>query len=259
MARFHAVLDDRLESEWSCRHFCFSAFSSGRFFMPPTPFRPKFRVACPFRSRRRLFRKTAIRSSGPSCVRSIPIARSLQKTLKGFGFRLKSRFYVTTAISYPNGAPHIGHAYELIATDAIARFMRLDGRDVFFLTGTDEHGQKMVQTARSARALPRELADRNAEFKDMAGAECVERRLHPHHRRAPLRGLPGDLAPHGRQWRHLPRRYEGWYSVRDEAYYDEARPPKATTACARRRRARRSNGWRRRATSSACPPIRTSC
>ena len=60
----------------------------------------------------------------------------------------KAPFYITTAISYPNGVPHIGHAYEAIATDAIARFMRLDGYDVYFLTGTDEHGQKMQQTAR---------------------------------------------------------------------------------------------------------------
>ena len=59
----------------------------------------------------------------------------------------KKPYYITTAISYPNGAPHIGHAYEAVATDAIARFHRLDGRDVFFLTGTDEHGQKMQQTA----------------------------------------------------------------------------------------------------------------
>ena len=60
----------------------------------------------------------------------------------------REKFYITTAISYPNGAPHIGHAYEVIATDAMARFQRLDGKDVFFLTGTDEHGQKMQQTAR---------------------------------------------------------------------------------------------------------------
>ena len=59
----------------------------------------------------------------------------------------REKFYITTAISYPNGAPHIGHAYEAIATDAIARFERLDGKDVFFLTGTDEHGLKMKQTA----------------------------------------------------------------------------------------------------------------
>ncbi len=52
-------------------------------------------------------------------------------------------FYITTAISYPNGVPHVGHAYEAIAADAIARFERCDGKDVFFLTGTDEHGLKM--------------------------------------------------------------------------------------------------------------------
>ena len=65
-------------------------------------------------------------------------------------------YYLTTAIAYPNGAPHIGHAYEVIATDAIARFMRLDGRDVFFLTGTDEHGIKMLQTASKEKITPRE-------------------------------------------------------------------------------------------------------
>src|SRR6266566_4500103 len=59
-------------------------------------------------------------------------------------------YYITTAIPYANGPPHIGHAYEAIATDAIARFMRLDGYDVFFLTGTDEHGRKMQQTAAEA-------------------------------------------------------------------------------------------------------------
>ena len=62
---------------------------------------------------------------------------------------MKDTYFITTAIAYPNGKPHIGHAYELIATDAMARFQRLDGKDVFFLTGTDEHGQKMQQTARA--------------------------------------------------------------------------------------------------------------
>jgi methionyl-tRNA synthetase len=67
----------------------------------------------------------------------------------------KPTYYITTAISYPNGAPHIGHAYEALATDALARFKRLDGYDVFFLTGTDEHGQKIQQTAenRASRQL----------------------------------------------------------------------------------------------------------
>src|SRR5512146_1591337 len=73
----------------------------------------------------------------------------------------KTPFYITTAISYPNGPPHIGHAYEAIATDAIARFMRLDGYDVYFLTGTDEHGQKMQQTAAKLGLTARELRDRN--------------------------------------------------------------------------------------------------
>ncbi len=75
----------------------------------------------------------------------------------------RAKFYITTAISYPNGVPHIGHAYEAIATDAIARFERLDGKDVFFLTGTDEHGLKMKQTAVKEGLTPRALADRNTE------------------------------------------------------------------------------------------------
>src|ERR1043166_5820059 len=62
----------------------------------------------------------------------------------------KPRYYITTAIAYPNGPPHIGHAYEVVATDAIARFKRLDGYDVFFLTGTDEHGQKIHHRASQA-------------------------------------------------------------------------------------------------------------
>src|SRR3954465_8091977 len=74
----------------------------------------------------------------------------------------RDTFYITTAISYPNGKPHIGHAYELIATDAMARFQRLDGRDVFFLTGTDEHGQKMQQTARAEGITPEALPERNS-------------------------------------------------------------------------------------------------
>src|SRR5437588_12997395 len=77
-------------------------------------------------------------------------------------------YYITTAIAYPNGVPHIGHAYEAIATDALARFARLDGKDVFFLTGTDEHGLKMIQTA-EAESLPTlEVATRNAlRFKEV--------------------------------------------------------------------------------------------
>src|SRR6185295_1665066 len=83
----------------------------------------------------------------------------------------REKYYITTAISYPNGPPHIGHAYEALATDALARFKRLDGCDVLFLTGTDEHGQKIQQTAaklgKSAAAFVDELTPR---FSEMARA-----------------------------------------------------------------------------------------
>src|SRR5205807_7603683 len=78
-------------------------------------------------------------------------------------------YYITTAIAYPNGLPHIGHAYEAIATDALARFARLDGKDVFFLTGTDEHGLKMMQAAEAEKLQTKEVETRNAiRFMDMA-------------------------------------------------------------------------------------------
>lgn len=133
-------------------------------------------------------------------------------------------FYITTAIAYPNGKPHIGHAYEAIATDAIARFQRLMGRDVCFLTGTDEHGLKMDQTARTAGKATIDLADEmSAYFKQM----CIKlnisvdhfcRTTSEHHHKASQAiwkrlEAKGDL--------YLDR-YEGWYSVRDEAFYDES-------------------------------------
>src|SRR5436190_16488103 len=80
-------------------------------------------------------------------------------------------YYITTAISYPNGKPHIGHAYEAIAADAIARYHRLAGRDVLFQTGTDEHGLKMAQAARARDIEPRALADEmSSYFREMDDA-----------------------------------------------------------------------------------------
>src|SRR6187551_1790478 len=77
-------------------------------------------------------------------------------------------YYITTAIHYPNGRPHIGHAYEMIAADAIARFMRSQGREVRFQTGTDEHGLKMAQAARAAGVEPRPYAqEMSLLFKEM--------------------------------------------------------------------------------------------
>lgn len=136
----------------------------------------------------------------------------------------KDKYYITTAISYPNGDPHIGHAYEALATDTIARFMRLDGRDVYFLTGTDEHGQKMYQTAR-AQGLPvEELAEKNAQqFKDMVAAlNCsnngfIRTSEKRHHKST--QEIWRRMAANGDIYKDT---YSGWYSVRDEAYYQES-------------------------------------
>jgi methionyl-tRNA synthetase len=133
-------------------------------------------------------------------------------------------YYVTTAIAYPNGPPHIGHAYEAIATDAIARFMRLDGRDVFFLTGTDEHGIKMLQTAAKEKLTPRELVERNVpRFKAMVKLlECSNddfiRTTEPRHYRS-SEAIWQRMEANGDIYLD---KYSGWYSVRDEAYYDES-------------------------------------
>ena len=134
----------------------------------------------------------------------------------------KPRYYVTTAIAYPNGPPHIGHAYEAIATDAIARFMRLEGYDVLFLTGTDEHGMKMLQTATKEKLAPGELLERNVpRFKamverlDCSNDEFIRTTEERHHRASigiwQRMEAAGDI--------YLDK-YSGWYSVRDEAYYD---------------------------------------
>ncbi len=134
------------------------------------------------------------------------------------------RFYITTAISYPNGAPHIGHAYEAMSTDALARFKKLDGYEVFFLTGTDVHGMKMLQAARAEGIEPSELADRNSDqFEDMVKAlncsnnDFIRTSQERHH-------LSSQEI-----WRRMEAngdiyldKYAGWYSVRDEAYYDES-------------------------------------
>ena len=133
-------------------------------------------------------------------------------------------FYITTAINYPNGRPHIGHAYEAIAADVIARFQRLKGREVRFQTGTDEHGLKMARKADEQGRTPRELADEmSGYFKAMDDALDISydrfiRTVEADHHAASqaiwrAMEAKGDL--------YLDR-YEGWYSVRDEAYYDES-------------------------------------
>lgn len=135
----------------------------------------------------------------------------------------RPRYYLTTAISYPNGAPHIGHAYEAIATDALARFQRLDGKDVFFLTGTDEHGLKMVQTAARENIPVQEFATRNAgRFKDMderlniSFDRFIRTSEAEHHRSS--QAIWNRMQQSGDIYLSA---YSGWYSVRDEAYYGE--------------------------------------
>jgi methionyl-tRNA synthetase len=138
----------------------------------------------------------------------------------------RNAYYITTAIAYPNGEPHIGHAYEMVATDAIARWRRLEGREVFFLTGTDEHGLKMVQTAHREGLSTRALANRNsARFRELAAALNISntdfiRTTEERH-----------IKSSQEIWRRMAASnngdvyqstYEGWYSVRDEAYFEES-------------------------------------
>ena len=135
----------------------------------------------------------------------------------------KPRFYVTTAIAYPNGRPHMGHAYEAIATDVIARFKRLDGFDVRFLTGTDEHGLKIDQAARAAGKPPKAYVDEMvAPFQSLHESLGISfdrfiRTTDDDHK-ALVQALWQRMAANGDLYLG---RYEGWYSVRDEAYYDE--------------------------------------
>ena len=131
-------------------------------------------------------------------------------------------FYITTAISYPNGRPHMGHAYEAIAADAIVRFHRLSGRDAWLLTGTDEHGLKMAQTARAAGRATIDLADEMSGYFREMGAK-----LDISFDRFVRTSSPGHHRASQEMWRRMMdkgdlylSRYEGWYSVRDEAYYD---------------------------------------
>ncbi|MBU6498770.1 MAG: methionine--tRNA ligase [Rhodospirillales bacterium] len=136
---------------------------------------------------------------------------------------MKPTYYITTPIFYVNGAPHIGHAYTTIACDVLARWKRLDGFDVFFLTGTDEHGQKVEKAAADAAVPPQEFTDRiSTTFRDMGrrlgiASDDFIRTTEARHKRA-----CAEL------WRRLEAAghiylgsYDGWYAVRDEAFYDE--------------------------------------
>ena len=135
----------------------------------------------------------------------------------------KKPYLISTAIPYANGAPHIGHAYERIATDVLARFKRLDGADVLFVTGMDEHGQKMQQTAAREGITPQALADRTAALFETMGeqlnarADDIVRTTSARHKLS-VAAMWQRMEANGDIYLS---KYAGWYSVRDEAYYDE--------------------------------------
>ena len=136
----------------------------------------------------------------------------------------KPPFYITTAIAYPNGAPHIGHAYEYISADTLARFKRLDGHEVLFVTGTDEHGQKMQQTAENEGIETRALADRNAAafrgLQEMLGSSFdrfIRTTDADHH--VASRAIWERMRANGDIYLDT---FSGWYSVRDEAFYADS-------------------------------------
>ena len=134
-----------------------------------------------------------------------------------------SRYYVTTPIYYVNGAPHIGHAYTAIAADVLARWHRLDGDEVFLLTGTDDHGQKVEKAAHDAGMKPQAFVDRvSKQFEAMSALVGISnddfiRTTEERHKRA-CQALWQRLQEAGEIYLGA---YEGWYAVRDEAFYDE--------------------------------------
>jgi methionyl-tRNA synthetase len=133
-------------------------------------------------------------------------------------------FYVTTPIYYVNDSPHIGHAYTTLACDALARFMRLDGRTVHLLTGTDEHGQKVEKAAQSKGVDPQTFTDEVSQrFRDLArvmgySQDDFIRTTEQRHKRA-VQALWQRLVASGDIYLG---KYAGWYSVRDEAFYAES-------------------------------------
>ena len=140
----------------------------------------------------------------------------------------KKPFYITTPIYYVNDAPHIGHAYTTIACDVMTRFMALDGYDTFFLTGTDEHGQKVAKSAEKAGVTPQEICDKNSQyFRKLVSTgdnllnvrnDDFIRTTEPRHKAA-AQELWKRIEANGYIYKD---NYGGWYAVRDEAYYAES-------------------------------------
>ena len=135
-----------------------------------------------------------------------------------------SAYYLTTPIYYVNDLPHIGHAYTSLACDALARFMRLDGHNVMFLTGTDEHGQKVEKSAAAADKPPKQFVDEVSERFRVLGDvmnysnDDFIRTTEPRHFRS-CQELWRRIKANGHIYLGA---YAGWYSVRDEAFYTES-------------------------------------
>ncbi|MBS0546959.1 MAG: methionine--tRNA ligase [Proteobacteria bacterium] len=135
----------------------------------------------------------------------------------------RNSYYVTTPIYYVNDVPHVGHAYTTLACDVMARFMRLDGRDVHFLTGTDEHGQKIETAAAAAGLAPQAFTDKVSQsFRDLVAKmnyspDNFIRTTEPRHYAA-CQALWQKLVDAGDIYLG---KYAGWYSVRDETYFVE--------------------------------------
>ena len=136
---------------------------------------------------------------------------------------MSSNYYITTPIYYVNDVPHIGHAYTTLACDVIARFKRLDGFNVFFLTGTDEHGQKVELAAKNKGIAPKEFVDEVSQnFRSLL--KCMNFSNDDFIRTTEKRHLDSCK----KIWKKLLEngsiyldKYSGWYSVRDEAFYSE--------------------------------------
>lgn len=132
-------------------------------------------------------------------------------------------YYITTPIYYVNDVPHIGHAYTSLAADVLARFKRLDGFDVKFLTGTDEHGQKIAKAAANAGIAPKDFCDQvSANFRELThkmnySNDDFIRTTEPRHYKS-AQALWDKLIEKGAIYLGS---YAGWYAVRDEAYYGE--------------------------------------
>lgn len=137
---------------------------------------------------------------------------------------MNKTYYVTSPIYYVNDVPHIGHAYTTLACDVLARFMRLDGREVKFLTGTDEHGQKVEKSAINAGLSPQAFTDKVSErFRELFKGLNISnddfiRTTQDRHKQA-AQSLWNKLVESGNIYLG---KYAGWYSVRDEAFYNES-------------------------------------